>query len=131
MAAGDFKVLQAIASVNMPCGGTVNYGEPVKISSGAIVVAGDGETVVGIALTSGVSGETIAVLVTGVVQATAASGVNFAPADLVYLATSATLDAGSTGNKSVGAVVNTDPSTAGTVQIYLHSSIMNNQFTHA
>lgn len=132
MALQSFRPIQGnILTIVLPTGEAINEGEAVKLSSNAIVKAGDGETVIGITAASAASGAQCSVYVMGEFEGTAASGVNFAPGDVVYMAASQELDTGSMGNKGVGAVVGTDPSTAGKVRFWLTSSLFHDSLTHA
>lgn len=111
--------------------GGATSGEMVMWSSGTIVAATDGSAICGIALNTASAGETVTVIdAPAVVRLTAASGVNFAPGDKAYVATSTTLDAGSTGNKSAGIIVNTDPASGGVLELSLTTE-QSGQFTHA
>lgn len=113
MALGSFKPLDGGMTVNILLTATVLAGEMVKLGG---TLAGDGETAYGIAMKSGVSGDTIAVWRgPGRCSGTADTGVNFANGDRVYMQGTQKLDAGSTTNKSVGVVADTDPATAGAV----------------
>lgn len=112
-------------------GGTVTGGTMVQWSSGTIIAASDGCSICGIAVDDATTGETVVVIgPPAVVRLTAASGVDFAPGDECYVASSSTVDGGSQSNLSCGRVVNVDPSEAGTLEIELHTED-SGQFTHA
>lgn len=118
MALPNFKILTGNRSVKMTCIAAITQGNPVKLGTNGVDAAGDGDTMFGIAMESGAIGDSISIWRgDGQFSAKAASGVNFAMQDRVYLAASNEVDAGSTGNKSIGVVVDNDPATAGTVII--------------
>lgn len=118
MALPNFAILTGGRSVKMTCLATITQGNPVKLGTNGVDAAGDGATMFGIALESGATGDQISVWRgPGQFTAKAASGVNFAMGDQVYLAASNEVDAGSATNKSIGVVVDNDPATAGTVTI--------------
>ena len=106
-------------TVKTPLAGTVDAGEAVKIATTGATECGDGETMFGIALQSGVSGDTIAVWFGGIFSGTAAAGVDFAIGDRVYLAAQASgltrFDTGSATNLSAGIIVETNPASAGEI----------------
>lgn len=103
--------------------GGVTAGTFVKWSSNTIVAATDGTGIAGMALNTAVAGAQVTVVAyPAVVRTTAASGVNFAPGDSAYIATTTTVDAGSQGNTPCGIVVNTDPATAGAVDLLIQTS---------
>ncbi len=109
-------------TVMMPVGATITYSDtPVKLVSNAVQPAGDGDTVWGVAVTPAASGASVAVDIspTSRYQAQAASGVNFAPGDPVYMAASYEIDAGSSSNLSAGNVVDYNPASAGLVILLL------------
>ena len=110
------QILDNARTVNMPVvTGAVSAGDPVKLGTNGVAPAGDGDTMFGIAISDGAVGETIAIWRgPGTFKGTAASGVDFAVGDRVYLAASGELDTGSTGNASCGVVVDADPATAST-----------------
>lgn len=110
------QILDSARTVDMPVvTGAVTAGDPVKLGTNGITVAGNGDDMFGIAMSDGAIGETIAVWRGhGTFKATAASGVNFAVGDRVYLAASGEIDAGTTGDNSCGIVVDADPATAST-----------------
>lgn len=103
-------------------GGSITSGNMVKWSSNTIVAATDGCNVAGIALESYSSGQTVVVIkAPAVVRLTLASGVDLATGDVVYAASATTVDAGSQNNNSCGRIVNFNPSTAGSVDVQLHT----------
>lgn len=106
-----------------PAGGTFSAGDPLKWSSNTLVVCTDGVQPCGWAVNDGSAAEaatgvnSVAVIEPAVIRITAASGVNFAPGDACYIASATTVDTGSQGNYRCGNVVNTNPSTAGEVEM--------------
>lgn len=110
------QIVDSARTINAPVvTGAVAAGDMVKFGTNGITVAGDGDTVYGVAMSDGAVGETIAVWRgPGTIKVTAASGVNFAVGDRVYAAASGEVDTGSTGNISIGQVVDADPATAST-----------------
>lgn len=121
--------------IEMPAGGSITSGTMLKISSGTLVAATDGTSCAGIALEDYSSGQT-AVAIVGdgqtVVRLAAASGYDPAPGALVYIASSTTVDGGSSTNLACGCVVNTDPSEAGVCEFVLWTPATTGQyFVHA
>ena len=114
--------------IELPAGGTFSAGNPLMLSSNTVVVCTDGLQPVGWALNDGSAAEaatgvnSVVILAPAVIRITAASGVNFAPGDACYIASATTIDAGSQGNYRCGNVVNTDPSTAGEVEMDILTS---------
>ena len=95
----------------------VAKGDPLKFTTGGVTVAGDGDTVDAFA-SAAASINTYVTCVRGdfSVIGTAFTGVNFAIGDQVYLTAAGTLDAGTTGNKSMGVVIGDDPEQSGYVE---------------
>lgn len=112
--------------------GGVTKGDFVKVSSNTIVAATDGTDCAGVALATYAANET-GVVIYGpiIVKTTAATGVNLGLLDVCYLASATTVDAGSQNNKSCGRVVESDPATAGTVYMVLHTPGLTDTVTHA
>lgn len=108
-------------TVKMPCAGTVDAGEAVKTGATGVTECGDGDTMFGIALQSGASGDNIAVWFGGIFEGKAAAGTDFGIGDRVYLAAQASgatrFDAGSATNLSAGIVVESDPASGGTITV--------------
>lgn len=105
-----------------PAGGSFSAGDFLKWSSNTVVVCTDGVQPCGIALNDGASTDTAkAVVVTMpcVIRRTADTGVNFNYSDACYVAAAQTIDAGAQGNYPCGYVVNTNPDTAGEVEMEL------------
>ena len=112
--------------------GGVTKGQFVIVSSNTVVAATDGSACAGVALTTAASGAYVEVIYGPVIiKTTAASGVNFGHLDVCYIATATTVDTGATTNKSCGRVVETDPATAGTVYMLLHTPGLTDTHTHA
>lgn len=108
--------------VKMPAGATVTEGEMLKLSSNTVVPITKGAALFGVACNSASSGGDVIVARIGVFRYTAHTGVNFAPGDVAYAYTSTTLYAGASADKSVGTVVDTDPVSAGEVQLQITPS---------
>ena len=112
----------------LPAGGTFSSGDPLMISANTLVVCTDGIQPCGWALCDGSAAEAATgvnsayVKAPAVIRINAASGVNFAPGDAAYIASATTIDAGSQGNYSCGNVINTDPATAGEVELDIRTS---------
>lgn len=108
---------------------TIAKGDALKFGANGVDVAGDGDQVDGFALEAAGSGNLVwvgrgSMRVTG----RAASGVNFALGDQVYIDGTQELDAGSATNVSLGKVVAFDPETAGLVEFDFDPDYT---FTHA
>lgn len=107
--AGETHTAKALA--------TIAVGDALKYGANGVTPAGDGDQVDGFAATAGSTGSYVTVLRGSMrVIGSAATGVNFAVGDQVYLDASGKLDTGSIGNVSLGTVVGTDPETAGFVE---------------
>jgi predicted RecA/RadA family phage recombinase len=120
MAQGDpYHGLGEYGVVEVRAAGTITIGAFLKQGTNGVVVATDGSGCFGTAMNAAVSGGTVRIRTRGVILTTAASAVNFDQGDACYIASSTTVDAGSTTNPMVGRVVYADPSTAGTVYLYL------------
>ena len=110
--AGNFTPKYGGFTVNMlVVTAAVEAGDPLKLGTNGVEEAGNGDTLFGIAMSDGAVGDLIAVWrpADGIFAAPAATGVNFALGDQAYLAANGELDAGSSGNKSCGVVVDFDP----------------------
>jgi hypothetical protein len=111
-----------------PAGGTFSAGDFLKWSSNTLVVCTDGVQPCGIALNDGSAAEaatgvdSVYVVMPCVVRVTAASGVNFNYGDTCYVSAAQEIDAGTQGNYRCGSVVNTNPATAGEVEMELYCS---------
>lgn len=106
-----------------PAGGTISAGTFVKWSTGTIVDATDGAAIAGLAITDATAGEYITVVEEPVVVETGtAAQVDLTIGDVAYIASTTTVDAGAQGNISCGVVVNHEPTSAGRVQLDLHTS---------
>lgn len=129
MAVGSVRPISGqteIAGFKVNASTAINEGEMVTyaVSTGLITAAADPCTtgIIGVAAKSGAVSTIIPVYLNGVFEATAASGVNFAPGAVVYVAASQEIDAGSPSDVSVGVVVDTDPASAGKVRFRLQRS---------
>lgn len=114
----NFRVAQgAPESFTAKAVAAVNKGDAFKFVAGGVQAASDGETVDGFVVADA-SINTYAKCVRGAMKVIgrAATGVNFATGDKVYLAAGQALDTGSAGNKAVGTVVGDDPESAGWVE---------------
>ena len=95
---------------------TINKGDALKFTTGGVTTAGDGDQVDAFAAEAGTSGDYITVQRGRMhVVGRAATGVDLAVGDDVYLDATQELDAGSTGNTSLGTVVGEDPESGGLV----------------
>jgi len=131
----DFRVL--VPGRQVPfynnSGGALEEGDMVYDNSGTIAKVADNNTVgcLGIVAADVADGETGVLYIDGLFEATVAGTVNFAPHAPVYTASSSTVDSGSTSDKCVGYVMETDPpSGASTIKFWLYSTL-NLQTTHA
>jgi hypothetical protein len=112
--------------------GGVTKGYFVSISSNTVVNAAARATVAGIALTTAADGSWVEVIYGPViVKGTAATSINFGHLDPVYMAASNELTTGTSGDKSCGRVVETDPPEAGTVYFVLHTPALTDTVTRA
>jgi hypothetical protein len=108
-----------------PAGGSFSAGDFLKWSSNTLVVCTDGVQPCGIALNDGTAAEaatgvnSVCVVMPCVVRRTADTGVNFNYGDACYVVSAQTIDAGTQGNYPCGYVVNTNPATAGEVEMEL------------
>jgi len=112
--------------------GTVTINDLVTAAAGGVQTGADGGTLFGVALETGTAaaGDIINVMIKGTIIGDAASGVDFATGDHVYLAGSNEFDAGTVTNISAGLIavqdgVPTDPATAGKIFVVIHSSAVN------
>lgn len=126
-----FRLVQpdGLKVVNLKAAGTaIAEGVAVKTAT-ALAAAGNADTGIGITMAPIAASSFGPVAIAGTFEGTAASGVNFAPGDKVYLEANGELGTGAMGEKAFGYVVNTDPATGGLVQFELVSDLYV-QFTH-
>jgi len=115
-------------SVTLEATEAIAAGDPVKLATNGIAIAGDGEGVFGVAATAIASGAVGTVWLDGVYDVTfGATVVMGAP---VYAAATGTVDAGTATNPAVGIVVDADVASGARGHVLLISSRMN-QAVHA
>lgn len=118
--AGNYRPLDGLdRTVNMIVrGAAVEAGDGAALATDGCDEVGDGEWLFGVFMTDGAIGDEVAVWRgPGRLQCKAATGFNPDRGDPVYCAAGGEVDAGASGNRSAGIVVDADPASGGTVII--------------
>jgi len=115
-------------SINMEATEAISAGDPVKLATNGIAVAGDGDSIIGVAAADIASGAVGAIWLDGVYSVTFAATI--AMGAVVYAAASGQVDGGSATNHVCGLVVDFD-ATSGSRGNVLLTSDRFNTFPHA
>lgn len=106
-------------SINMEATEAIAAGDPVKLATNGIAIAGDGDTVLGVAAANIASGAVGAVWLDGVFSVT--FGASIAMGAVVYAAASGTVDGGTATNITCGLVVDFDATSGSRGNVLLTS----------